>query len=191
MSRPKATRVLGIDPGTRRLGWAVVEHAGLRVGAVAAGILKLDVESALERRLVAVRDALAEIVTTYGPAVLAVEDIFSGEFPNAAIKLGHVRGVVLLVGAERGLEVCSYPPALVKKSLAGRGAADKQQVAKLVAAKLGLARPPPVDAADALAVALTHASRAAFAGGRATAASTGVSKARSARASSKETPDER
>lgn len=155
-------RVLGVDPGTRRLGWGVVERRGAAQHALAAGVVKLSERELLETRLEKVHRALGEIVDTYGPSVLAVEDIFYAEFPAAAIKLGHVRGVVLLVGAQRGLEVASYPPALVKRTLAGRGAADKAQVARLVAASLGLAAPPPSDAADALAVALTHCAKARF-----------------------------
>lgn len=153
-------RVLGVDPGTRRLGWGVVERRGTRSTPVAAGVLALDARQALELRLRSVRSALVEIVETYAPTVLAVEDIFYAEFPAAAIRLGHVRGVVLLVGAERELEVCSYSPAMVKRTIAGRGAADKRQVARLVAATLNLKAPPPSDAADALAVALTHCARA-------------------------------
>lgn len=153
-------RVLGVDPGTRRLGWGVVERRRARTSAVAAGVLSLDPGQALERRLQSVHEALLEVIATYAPHVLAVEDIFYSEFPAAAIRLGHVRGVVLLVGAERALEVCSYPPALVKRTLAGRGAAEKSQVARLVAATLGLTAPPPTDAADALAVALTHCAKA-------------------------------
>jgi crossover junction endodeoxyribonuclease RuvC len=153
-------RVLGVDPGTRRLGWGVVERRGARPSAVAAGVLALDAKEPLERRLRRAHEALLEIVDTYRPAVLAVEDIFYAEFPAAAIRLGHIRGVVLLVGAERDLEVCSYAPALVKRTLAGKGAADKAQVAKLVAATLLLKAPPPTDAADALAVALTHCAKA-------------------------------
>lgn len=152
--------MLGIDPGSRRLGWGVVERRGAEVAALGAGVLRLDEKEALELRLRSIHEALGEIVETYAPAVLAVEDIFYAEFPAAAIRLGHVRGVVLLVGAQRELEVASYPPALVKRSLAGRGAADKAQVARLVASTLGLAKPPPSDAADALAVALTHCAKA-------------------------------
>ncbi len=152
--------MLGVDPGSRRLGWGVVERRGARLGALAAGVLKLDEKEPLELRLEAIYRSLAEIIDTYQPSVLAVEDIFYAQFPAAAIKLGHVRGVVLLIGAQRGLEVTSYPPALVKRTLVGRGAADKAQVARLVAATLGLKRPPPSDAADALAVALTHCAKA-------------------------------
>lgn len=160
MSSRASIRVLGIDPGTRRLGWGVVERRGAARAAVAAGVVSLRASEALEVRLAKVHAALEEIVSTYSPSVLAVEDIFYAEFPAAAIKLGHVRGVVLLVGAQQGLEVASYPPALVKRSLAGRGAAEKSQVARMVAAALGLRAAPPADAADALAVALVHCSKA-------------------------------
>lgn len=155
-------RVLGIDPGTRRLGWGVVERHGSKVVAIAAGVLKLSENEALETRLEKVHRALGEVIDTYTPGALAVEDIFYSEFPAAAIKLGHVRGVVLLVGAQRSLEVASYAPALVKRTIAGRGAAEKLQVARLVAATLGLKAAPPTDAADALAVALTHAMKSRF-----------------------------
>lgn len=157
---PTPLRVLGIDPGTRRLGWGVVERRGAHVTALAAGVLRLTEKEALEVRLEKVHRALGEVVDTYAPRALAVEDIFYAEFPSAAIKLGHVRGVVLLVGAQRGLEVVSYAPALVKRTVAGRGAAEKSQVARIVAATLGLRIAPPVDAADALAVALAHCSKA-------------------------------
>lgn len=156
----RSLRVLGVDPGTRRLGWGVVERRGAKLVGVAAGVLRLPEKEALERRLETVHRALGEAIDTYAPTVLAVEDIFYAEFPAAAIKLGHVRGVVLLVGAQRGLEVASYPPALVKRTIAGRGAAEKIQVARLVTATLGLRAVPPSDAADALAVAITHCSKA-------------------------------
>jgi crossover junction endodeoxyribonuclease RuvC len=159
----RAGRVLGVDPGTRRLGWGVVERHGPKLQAVAAGVVKLREREALETRLAKVHEALEEIIETYGPVTLAVEDIFYAEFPAAAIKLGHVRGVVLLVGAQRALEVASYAPALVKRTIAGRGAAEKAQVGRLVAATLGLRAAPPTDAADALAVAITHCAKARFA----------------------------
>lgn len=157
---PASLRVLGIDPGTRRLGWGVVDRVGTRLSPVAAGVLALREKEPLETRLARVHEALGEIVDTYQPRALAVEDIFYARFPLAAIKLGHVRGVVLLVGAERALEVASYPPALVKRTVVGRGAADKAQVARLVTSMLGLSSVPPADAADALAIAITHGTKA-------------------------------
>jgi crossover junction endodeoxyribonuclease RuvC len=149
-------RVLGIDPGTRRLGWGVVERRGPTLTAIAAGVLALSPDDALEDRLLVVRDALAELVARHGPGAIALEDVFYAKFPRAAIQLAHVRGVILLGAAAEELPIKSYPPALVKRTVAGRGAADKPQVARIVAATLRLRRPPPSDAADALAIAITH-----------------------------------
>jgi crossover junction endodeoxyribonuclease RuvC len=88
---------------------------------------------------------------------MAVEDIFHARFANSALKLGHARGVALLAGAQAGLSITAYPPALVKRSIAGRGQADKAQVARIVGAMLGLRSLPDIDATDALAIAITHA----------------------------------
>ena len=151
-------RVLGIDPGTRKLGWGVVERRGARLIGVAAGVLSLSPEDALASRLSEVFDAIDAIVTEHSPQVIAVEDIFYARFANAAIKLGHVRGVVLLAGHRAGLTIAEYAPALVKKTVAGRGASEKAQMARMVAATLKLRTPPPSDAADALAIAITHLS---------------------------------
>ena len=90
------------------------------------------------------------------PDAIAVEDIFYAKHANAAIKLGHVRGVVLLLVAKRQLPLAEYAPALVKRTVAGRGAADKEQVARVVGAMLGLSELPGEDATDALAIAITH-----------------------------------
>jgi crossover junction endodeoxyribonuclease RuvC len=149
-------RVLGIDPGTRRLGWGVVERRGPKLVGLAAGVLALPVDEPIEARLVRIDAALLELITRHTPMAVAVEDVFYAKFPRAAIQLAHVRGVVLLGAAREGLPVASYPPALVKRTVAGRGAADKQQIARLVAATLSLKKAPPSDAADALAIAITH-----------------------------------
>jgi len=148
--------VLGIDPGSRRLGWGVVERRGVRSIAIAAGVLRLDTETSLSSRLVAVESALEALVEAHAPTELAVEAVFHAKFPRAAIVLAHVRGVVLCAGEKAGLPIGEHPPALVKRTVAGRGAADKAQMARIVAAILGLRSPPPSDAADALAIALTQ-----------------------------------
>ena len=154
--RAPVLRVLGIDPGTRRLGWGVVERRGPRLIAIAAGVLALDPTTALEARLLEVDRTLRALIDRHAPQAIALEDVFYAKFPRAAIQLAHVRGVVLLGAASAGLPIESYAPALVKRTVAGRGAADKGQVAGIVAATLGLKKPPPSDAADALAVAITH-----------------------------------
>jgi crossover junction endodeoxyribonuclease RuvC len=154
--RAPVLRVLGIDPGTRRLGWGVVERKGPRLFAVAAGVLVLDPTTALEARLLEIDRALCALIERHGPQAIALEDVFYAKFPRAAIQLAHVRGVVLLGAAQAELPIQSYAPALVKRTVAGRGAADKRQVAGIIAATLGLKKAPPSDAADALAIAITH-----------------------------------
>jgi crossover junction endodeoxyribonuclease RuvC len=153
---PPVRRVLGIDPGSRRLGWGVVERRGVKSIAIAAGVLRLDADASLAARLVVVESALDALLETHAPTEVAVEAVFHAKFPRAAIVLAHVRGVVLCVAEKASLPIGEHPPALVKRTVAGRGAADKIQIARIVAAILGLPRPPPSDAADALAIALTQ-----------------------------------
>ncbi|MCS6799613.1 MAG: crossover junction endodeoxyribonuclease RuvC [Myxococcota bacterium] len=148
--------VLGVDPGTERVGWGVLaRHAG-GVRVIDAGVLRLDVRAPLEDRLAVAYDRLVALGREHGVAVFAVEDVFYARYPRAAIALGHVRGVVLLAARHAGARVAAYPPALVKRTVAGRGAADKQRVARMVEAVLGREFRGALDATDALAVAITH-----------------------------------
>lgn len=149
-------RVLGIDPGSRKLGWGVVERRGSKSVAIAAGVVTLDPQTPLSARLARVFQQVEAMIEDHAPDVVAVEDIFFARHPSAAIALGHVRGVVLLAAERAQRPITQWPPALVKRTVAGRGAADKSQIGRIVAATLGLASVPPVDAADALAIALTH-----------------------------------
>lgn len=153
--------MLGVDPGTVRTGWGVVRRAGPKLVGIAAGTIRVNERDSLAERLKRIHDALGEVILTYRPAALAVEDIFYARFPRAALQLGHARGVVLLAGAEAGLAVAGYAPAVVKRSIAGRGQADKRQLARVTAAILGWRDLPEPDAADALAIAITHARAAA------------------------------
>lgn len=152
----RAVRVLGIDPGTRKLGWGVVERRGAKLHAIAAGVVSLDPQTPLDRRLARAFDQVEAMIEDHAPDAIAVEDVFFAKYASAAIKLGHVRGVVLLAAARAEKPITEWPPALVKRTVAGRGAAEKIQVGRIVAATLGLATVPPVDAADALAIAITH-----------------------------------
>lgn len=149
-------RVLGIDPGSRRTGWGVVQLEGTRLRPIASGTIALSAKLALPERLRQIHEELGRIVEAHAPNAVAVEEIFFAKYANAALKLGHARGVALLVAAERDLAVHEYPPAVVKRTVVGGGAADKIQVTRLVTALLGLSDPPQEDAADALAVAITH-----------------------------------
>ena len=149
-------RVLGIDPGSRRTGWGVVELEGTRLKPIAAGTIAVPAKLALHVRLRRIHHELGELIVAHAPGEVAVEEIFFAKYANAALKLGHARGVALLAAAQADLDVHEYPPAIVKRTVVGRGAADKNQVGRLVSALLGLKEPPDEDAADALAVAITH-----------------------------------
>jgi crossover junction endodeoxyribonuclease RuvC len=149
-------RVLGIDPGSRRTGWGVVQLEGTRLRQIAAGTIAVQEKLALAKRLRTIHAELERVIEAHAPEAVAVEEIFFAKYANAALKLGHARGVALLVAAQSDLPVHEYPPAIVKRTVVGRGAADKVQVGRLVSALLGLKEPPEEDAADALAVAITH-----------------------------------
>ncbi len=149
-------RALGIDPGTRKTGWGVVDKKGTRLIAVASGTISVNAKKPLAQRLYAIHAAINQVIEEYSPGVMALEDMFFAKFPNAAIKLGHARGVAMVAGAAAGLVVHEYPPALVKRTVVGKGNATKPQVARLVGAILGLKELPGEDATDALAVAVTH-----------------------------------
>jgi crossover junction endodeoxyribonuclease RuvC len=148
--------VLGLDPGTRHFGWGVVERRGTRLVHVAHGIVHTDERESIAMRLVVIEQELGRVVEAHTPTAASVEALFFAKDPQAAAKLGHARGVGLLVCARAGLEVHEYAPALVKRAVAGSGRAEKSQVAQMVRVVLGLASLPPADAADALAVAVTH-----------------------------------
>jgi crossover junction endodeoxyribonuclease RuvC len=149
-------RVLGLDPGSVRTGWGIVEWEGQRARGVAAGVIRVPDALPLAERLHRIHSGVVEVLALHKPDAVAVEDIFFARFPQAALVLGHARGVAMLAAAQANLSVAAYPPAVVKRSLVGSGRADKQQVAQLVAAVLGLTELPGVDATDALAIALTH-----------------------------------
>lgn len=155
-------RVLGVDPGTRHLGWGVLERAGTRVEHVAHGVIDIDVSGTFSGRLLEIDDELDRVIKEHAPRVAAVESLFFAKDAQSAAKLGHARGVVLLRLARSGIEAHEYAPALVKRTIAGRGAAEKKQVAMIVTAILRLPAPPRSDAADALAIALTHMNAASF-----------------------------
>jgi crossover junction endodeoxyribonuclease RuvC len=155
-------RVLGIDPGSRHLGWGVLHREGSRIEHVAHGVIDVDLEGTFADRLIDIDDRLGEVIAKHAPTVAAVESIFFSKDAQSAAKLGHARGVVLLRLARSSLQTCEYAPALVKRTVVGRGAADKRQVAMVVTAILRLGTPPRSDAADALAIALTHLNVAGF-----------------------------
>ena len=157
-------RILGIDPGSRICGYGVVDVRAGKLVYVECGVLTAPEGWAMERLLGEIATLLTEVVRELSPAVVAVEDVFSHINARTALALAQARGMALAVVGMAGLEVSSYPPALVKKSVVGSGKADKDQVARMVAALIGMRTPPLADAADALAVAITHAQAARSAG---------------------------
>jgi crossover junction endodeoxyribonuclease RuvC len=148
--------VLGIDPGTRHLGWGLVRRESTRLTHLGHGVVTLTASDPLAQRLVGIEQALNEILRMYRPDAAAVESLFFHKDAQAASKLGHARGVVLLVLSRAAVPIGEYSPALVKRTVAGRGAADKRQVALMMKAMLGLSLLPRADATDALALAITH-----------------------------------
>jgi crossover junction endodeoxyribonuclease RuvC len=156
--------ILGLDPGTRHFGWGVVERRGTRLAHVAHGTVHAPERLSVAERLVVIERALVEVVATHTPAAASVEALFYAKDPQAAAKLGHARGVALLVCARAGLVIHEYAPALVKRAVAGSGRAEKSQVAQMIRVILGLREAPQADAADALALAVTHLQHAPLLG---------------------------
>ena len=155
MTRP--IRILGIDPGLRRTGWGVVEIAGNRLGFLGCGSVLTDDRAALAVRLLAIHDGLMLILDQYRPDEAAVEATFVNKDATATLKLGQARGIAMVVPAKAGVPVAEYAPNLVKKSIVGAGHGDKAQVRMMIGVLLPKADPASDDAADALAIAVTHA----------------------------------
>ena len=150
------TVVLGLDPGTRHFGWGIVRKNGTRLVHIAHGVLDVEDEGELGDRLVAIEASLVAIIEEHKPEHASIESLFFAKDASAAAKLGHARGVALLVCTRAGLRAFEYAPARVKRTVAGHGRAEKTQVAQMIRVVLGLAEAPKSDAADALAVAVTH-----------------------------------
>ena len=150
-------RVIGIDPGLRNLGWGVIDVAGSRLSHVANGIVHSDAKNDLATRLLELHSALTRIFEQHRPDGAAVEQTFVNKDAVATLKLGQARGIALLVPAQAGLTVGEYAPNAVKKAVVGVGHADKLQIQHMVKVQLAGVQLAGADAADALAVAITHA----------------------------------
>src|SRR5579884_3348601 len=155
MSRP--IRILGIDPGLRRTGWGVVETAGNVLRFLGCGSVMTSERDALPARLLAIHDGLMRILAEFKPDEAAVEETFVNKDAKATLKLGQARGIAMVVPARAGVPIAEYAPNLIKKSIVGAGHGDKAQVRMMVGVLLPKADPASDDAADALAIAVTHA----------------------------------
>ncbi|HEY5665046.1 MAG TPA: crossover junction endodeoxyribonuclease RuvC [Ilumatobacter sp.] len=170
---PGSLRVLGIDPGLTRCGFAVVDGRGPgAAAAVAMGVIRTPAGDELPYRLAALRDELVALITEFAPDVVSVEKVFFQTNVRTAMAVGQASGLALCEAAAAGCEVVQYTPNEVKSTVAGYGGATKLQVQKMVQARLKLSRlPTPADAADAAALALCHLAMAPM--GRRIAAATG------------------
>ncbi|MDQ3224219.1 MAG: crossover junction endodeoxyribonuclease RuvC [Gemmatimonadota bacterium] len=151
-------KVLGIDPGTAVMGYGVVESGPTRHSRLLeCGTLTTGSRDPLPTRLRILHDGVTALIERHAPDVVSVESAFYGKNVRTAVVLSHARGVILLAAERAGVEIAEYSPAMIKKTIVGRGAALKPQVGYMVAQLLRLKTPPsPHDAADGVAVALTH-----------------------------------
>ncbi len=153
-------RILGIDPGTRIVGWGVLDVKGNRLEPIASGVIRAPAKEALSVKLNRIHQGVSQVIEKTSPQVVAVEDIFHGPNTATLIKIGEARGVIVLAAAAAGLPVESYTPAEVKKAVTGRGNATKEQVREMVQVILGVSvDEETLDETDALAIAICHSHR--------------------------------
>ncbi|CAM5475505.1 Crossover junction endodeoxyribonuclease RuvC OS=Afipia felis OX=1035 GN=ruvC PE=3 SV=1 [Afipia felis] len=153
----RAIRILGIDPGLRRTGWGLIDVDGNRLIYVGCGSVESRDSLPLSERLLAIHQGLARVVSAHAPLEAAVEQTFVNKDGAGTLKLGQARGVAMLVPAMAGIPVAEYAPNQVKKTVVGAGHADKNQIRVMLGVLLPKAQPATMDAADALAIAITHA----------------------------------
>ncbi len=153
-------RVLGIDCGSQRTGYGIIESDGAEHHMIAAGVIQTTAKWPFERRLLEIAEGLRRLIRTHGPDCAAVEGVFYSANVKTALKLAHVRGVALVSVAEAGMALAEYSPLEVKTSVVGYGRAEKRQVQMMVRSLLRLPEElASEDASDALAVAICHATR--------------------------------
>lgn len=159
-SPPSPLRILGIDPGTRHVGFGILEAHGDRLRYLSSGTIHAKGDEVADR-LVQIHLGLQKEIAAHRPEVAAIETVFAGKNPSTAIAIGEGRGVAMLSAAEAGLRVVGYEPSVVKAAVTGSGRAGKEQVQHMVRILLALPTPPATDhEADALALAITHARHA-------------------------------
>lgn len=151
--------ILGVDPGLNRTGYGIIDSAASRLRFIAAGDIRPPRTGALPARLAVIHRALSQLIAQFQPQIAVLEQIFTHHaYVNTATLMGHARGAACLAVQEHGLALAEYPPAQVKKSVAGNGAASKAQVARMVSQWLQASDPAwSSDATDALALAIVHA----------------------------------
>jgi crossover junction endodeoxyribonuclease RuvC len=158
-------RILGIDPGSRAAGYGLIEVAGSHLKFVACGVIRVATAATFAERLLEIHQGIVEVIAAHGPDQVAIEEVFMARNPNSALKLGQARGVLILAALQAGLPLAEYSPRRIKQAAAGYGNADKAQIQHMVRVVLSLNKAPTHDAADALAVAICHASHYRFGAG--------------------------
>ena len=153
-------RILGVDPGTLVVGYAVVDQVGSRLVAVEYGVIRAPRGDVIAKRLGIIQEQLDVIIARSRPDVMVIEKVFAGKSIHSAMRIGEARGAIMSAAARAGLDVAEYTPAEVKKSVVGSGRAAKEQIQQMVKVIFGLKEiPEPHDAADALAIAVCHCNR--------------------------------
>lgn len=158
MQGERHVRIIGIDPGLRRTGWGVIETDGVRLVYVSSGVITSTAGEALAYRLRELFEGLSGVIASSQAGEAAVEETFVNDNPRATLKLGQARGIALLAPAMRGLSIAEYAPNLIKKAVVGTGHAEKRQIQAMIGFLLPKARFESADEADALAIAICHAS---------------------------------
>lgn len=148
--------VLGVDPGSLKTGFGLVDHVSGRYEYIASGVIRMKSCEELPERLKTIYESLVEIIEQYQPSEFAIEKVFMAKSAGSALKLGQARGAAIVAAVTNGLPVGEYEARKVKQSVVGSGAADKSQVQHMVRTLLHLTATPQEDAADALAIALCH-----------------------------------
>ena len=159
-------RILGIDPGSGSTGYGLIDTDGSRHRVILFGAITTQARQPFHKRLLNIHRGLTKILSGEKAQIMAIEEVFHATNVQSALRLGHARGIALLVAAQQGLEVCEYSPLEIKKAVVGYGRAEKSQIQAMVQILLGLPEvPSPDHAADALAVAICHAHRTRFTNG--------------------------
>jgi crossover junction endodeoxyribonuclease RuvC len=160
-------RIIGIDPGLRRMGWGVIDSDGVRLTYVASGHVTSDAADDLAYRLRELFDGLSSVLASFKPHEAAIEETFVNDNARATLKLGQARGMALLAPATKGIVVAEYAPNVIKKTVVGAGHAEKRQIQAMIGFLLPKARFDSADEADALAIAICHANHRASPAARA------------------------
>ncbi len=155
-------RILGIDPGSRAMGFGVISASGNRIRYIAAGVVRPKTLEPFSYRLMELYQGISEVISQYSPSEASIEQVFVARNAKAALKLGHARAAALLSALNGGLDLFEYTPLEIKKAVSGYGQAEKEQVRQMVKLLLGLDKSPAMDASDALAAAICHANSSAM-----------------------------